>query len=99
VLCDFETSKQLDEPSASVTLVVATHLYTDPAVLRGERPHTKETDLYALGMMFCEILSGKVPDEASNVSASISRFLSEQTHLELLQSVSFIFGFLTRCFR
>ncbi len=89
MLCDFETSKQLDEPSASVTCVVATPLYTDPAVLSGKRRHTKATDLYALGIMFCEILSGKVPDEVSNVSASMSPFLSEQTLLALLQSVFF----------
>ena len=85
MLCDFETSKLLHEPSASVTFVVATPLYTDPAVLRGECQHSKASDLYSMGVMFCEILAGEIPKNLSNVRESLS--LPNESNLDLLQLV------------
>jgi serine/threonine protein kinase len=56
----------------SITLAVATPIYADPALGHGQ-PHTLASDIYSLGVTYCEIMSGKLAEDltALNFAALI----------------------------
>ena len=74
---DFGLAKLLaDAGGAASGAVVGTPYYMSPEQCLGE-PLDVRSDVYSLGAMFYEMLSGKRPFEAETVSGLISRHLQE----------------------
>jgi eukaryotic-like serine/threonine-protein kinase len=74
---DFGLAKLLaDAGAASSGAVVGTPFYMSPEQCLGE-PLDARSDVYSLGAMFYEMLSGKKPFEAETVSGVINRHLYE----------------------
>jgi serine/threonine-protein kinase len=74
---DFGLAKLLaDAGAASSGAVVGTPFYMSPEQCLGE-PLDARSDVYGLGTMFYEMLSGKRPFEAETVSGVINRHLQE----------------------
>jgi serine/threonine-protein kinase len=74
---DFGLAKLLaDAGGTSTGAVVGTPYYMSPEQCLGE-PLDARSDVYSLGAMFYEMLSGKRPFEAETVSGLISRHLHE----------------------
>jgi predicted Ser/Thr protein kinase len=74
---DFGLAKLLaDAGAASSGAVVGTPFYMSPEQCLGE-PLDARSDVYSLGTMFYEMLSGKKPFEAETVSGVINRHLQE----------------------
>jgi hypothetical protein len=74
---DFGLAKLLaDAGGAASGAVVGTPYYMSPEQCLGE-PLDARSDVYSLGAMFYEMLSGKRPFEAETVSGLISRHLQE----------------------
>lgn len=74
---DFGLAKLLADASAASTgSIVGTPYYMSPEQCLGE-PLDARSDVYSLGVMFYEMLSGKRPFVAPTVSGVINRHLSE----------------------
>jgi predicted Ser/Thr protein kinase len=74
---DFGLAKLLaDAGGTSTGAVVGTPFYMSPEQCLGE-PLDARSDVYSLGAMFYEMLSGKRPFEAETVSGVINRHLQE----------------------
>jgi hypothetical protein len=74
---DFGLAKLLaDATGTSTGAVVGTPFYMSPEQCLGE-PLDARSDVYSLGAMFYEMLSGKRPFEAETVSGVINRHLHE----------------------
>ena len=74
---DFGLAKLLaDAGATSSGAVVGTPFYMSPEQCLGE-PLDARSDVYSLGAMFYEMLSGKQPFEATTVSGVINRHLNE----------------------
>ena len=74
---DFGLAKLLaDAGGTSTGAVVGTPFYMSPEQCLGE-PLDTRSDVYSLGAMFYEMLSGKQPFEAQTVSGVINRHLHE----------------------
>jgi len=74
---DFGLAKLLADAGGTATgAVVGTPYYMSPEQCLGE-PLDARSDVYSLGAMFYEMLSGKRPFEAETVSGLISRHLQE----------------------
>jgi hypothetical protein len=74
---DFGLAKLLADAGATVTgAVVGTPYYMSPEQCLGE-PLDARSDVYSLGAMFYEMLSGKRPFEEQTVSGVINRHLYE----------------------
>jgi hypothetical protein len=74
---DFGLAKLLADAGATVTgAVVGTPFYMSPEQCLGE-PLDARSDVYSLGAMFYEMLSGTRPFAADTVSGVINRHLSE----------------------
>jgi len=67
-LTDFGIAKDTDATSlTSANCTVGTAAYMSPEQCRGERDITFKSDLYSLGVVFYELLTGKKPFETENV--------------------------------
>jgi serine/threonine-protein kinase len=66
-LTDFGIAKDLDETAlTSTNCTVGTAAYMSPEQCRGERQLTAKSDLYSLGVVFYELLTGRKPFVAEN---------------------------------
>lgn len=86
-LLDFGTSKLIQTNSLLTTTVMATPAYASPEQLRNE-PVTTACDVYALGAVLFELLTGRRPYANSSVAAMIERAISEQRPESLLNAIS-----------
>jgi serine/threonine protein kinase/tetratricopeptide (TPR) repeat protein len=77
-LMDFGLARYIDAPRITRTgALTGTFAYMAPELIQGEAA-SPQSDLYALGMMFYEFLTGKSPFETSNLAKLISQHLYEQ---------------------
>ncbi|KAF0236229.1 MAG: serine/threonine protein kinase bacterial [bacterium] len=76
-----ETDREGDlERLTDPNIIVGTPEYMSPEQIR-KRDVNKETDIYSLGIIFYEILSGQVPFLGSEVDILISHINVEPTHI------------------
>src|SRR4051812_17273220 len=66
-LTDFGIAKDLDRTAITeANCTVGTASYMSPEQCRGERNLTSKSDLYSMGVMFYELITGKKPFEAES---------------------------------
>jgi serine/threonine protein kinase len=75
-LLDFGTSKLIQPDASQTTTVMATPAYASPEQLRND-PVTTACDVYALGTILFELLSGRRPNRDASVAVMIERSLKE----------------------
>jgi serine/threonine-protein kinase len=76
-LLDFGTSKLIQPDSLLTTTVMATPAYASPEQLRNEAV-TTACDIYSLGAVLFELLSGRRPGGKASVAVMIERAVREQ---------------------
>jgi hypothetical protein len=86
-LLDFGTSKLIALDSQSTTTIMATPAYASPEQLRNE-PVTTACDVYALGAILFELLSGRRPYANSSVAKMMERALADQQPEDLLTAIT-----------
>ena len=66
-LTDFGIAKDLDRTALTeANCTVGTAAYMSPEQCKGERNLTHKSDLYSMGVMFYELLTGRKPFNAEN---------------------------------
>ncbi len=77
-LTDFGIAKDTDVTAlTSANCTVGTAAYMSPEQCRGERDLTAKSDLYSLGIVFYELLTGKKPFEAENAMEVFLKHVQE----------------------
>jgi serine/threonine-protein kinase len=76
-LLDFGTSKLMESDSLLTSTVMATPAYASPEQLRNE-PLTTACDVYSLGVILFELLSGRRPGGKASVAAMMERAIAER---------------------
>jgi serine/threonine protein kinase/DNA-binding SARP family transcriptional activator/WD40 repeat protein len=77
-LMDFGlASRKVDVPGASEGGTAGTLYYMAPELLRGETP-SPQSDLYALGVLIYELLTGKLPFEGEDAITLIQQHLEKE---------------------
>jgi tetratricopeptide (TPR) repeat protein len=86
-LLDFGTSKLIQTGSLLTTTIMATPAYSSPEQLRNE-PVTTACDVYSLGAILFELLTGRRPYANSSVAAMIEKAVMEQAPENLFDAIS-----------
>jgi serine/threonine-protein kinase len=89
-LLDFGTSKLLQQDALTTGTVMATPAYASPEQLRNEPnvPLTTASDLYSLGVILFELLTGRRPGGKASVAAMMERAISEREPERLTHSIT-----------
>ena len=86
-LLDFGTSKLLQQDSLMTGTVMATPGYASPEQLRNEHL-TTASDMYSLGVILFELLSGSRPGGKASAAVMMERALSEREPERLTDSIT-----------
>jgi serine/threonine protein kinase/tetratricopeptide (TPR) repeat protein len=86
-LLDFGTSKLIQTDSQMTTTVLATPAYASPEQLRND-PVSTVCDVYSLGAILFEMLSGHRPGASASVAVMIERAIHEQPPEPLPEAIS-----------
>ncbi len=86
-LLDFGAAKLLDPDGNLTTTIMATPAYSSPEQLRGEAV-TTSCDLYSLGAVLFELLSGQRPFQGMSMAMVVERALKEQEPSPVTQAVT-----------
>jgi serine/threonine-protein kinase len=86
-LLDFGTSKLMEPDSMLTSTVMATPAYASPEQLRND-PVTTACDLYSLGVILFELLSGRRPGGKASVAAMMERAIAEREPERLTGAVT-----------
>ena len=78
VLTDFGIAKDLDGETQSTTAgtLLGTYRYMSPEQFQGQKPDGR-SDLYSLGIMLVELLTGERPYDGKSIEALITKRLTE----------------------
>ncbi len=74
-LLDFGLAKLVERPGTQSDVIMGTPAYMSPEQCRGAKSVTDRTDVYALGVMLFEMLTGKLPLSASDNGEQIAMHL------------------------
>jgi serine/threonine-protein kinase len=78
-LTDFGIAKDLDETGlTSTNCTVGTAAYMSPEQCRGERNLTYKSDLYSLGIVFYELITGRKPFLADNAMEMFLKHVQDE---------------------
>jgi tRNA A-37 threonylcarbamoyl transferase component Bud32 len=77
VLTDFGIATQVDELGTQSKIALGNPRYMSPEQIRGERA-SKQSDLYSLGIIFFEMLTGRVPYLGENAIETARLHLTEE---------------------
>ena len=86
-LLDFGASKIIQAESLQTSTLMATPAYASPEQLRNEVV-TTASDVYSLGAILFELLSGRRPNEGASVSDLIERAMREEEPEALTEAVA-----------
>ena len=86
-LLDFGTSKLIQTDSFLTTTVMATPAFASPEQLRNE-PVTTACDIYSLGAILFELLSGSWPGGKASIAVMIERAVREQEPQRLATAIT-----------
>lgn len=75
-LTDFGLARTVDTAQTGTGVVLGSPAYMAPEQLAGNQP-TAQTDLYALGVMLFQLLSGRLPHEAATMGELLRQVASE----------------------
>jgi serine/threonine protein kinase len=82
LVCDFGLARAIDraalEPLSSSGLVIGTPAYMSPEQAMGEEDLSPACDIYALGCVVYEMLTGELPFTGATAQAVIARHISER---------------------
>lgn len=77
-LMDFGLARHVDSPRVTSTgTLMGTFAYMAPELIEGAAP-SPQSDLYALGVMLYEFLTGGAPFDTNNIGRLLSQHLSQQ---------------------
>ncbi len=75
-ICDFGSARAREDQDDDADIVFGTPFYMAPEQIRGHRCDGR-TDLYALGVLLHELISGKVPFDGDSAVAIAKRHLTD----------------------
>lgn len=79
-LCDFGWSTQLQSEKDLKTSVCGTYEYMSPEIMN-EATHSFKSDIWGLGILFIEILTGRPPYQASSLEELKHQFLTRKIEI------------------
>lgn len=85
-LLDFGLSIDKDNIQSQETEIVGTIAYMAPEVIQGS-PASPSSDLYAVGIMAHELMTGKHPFPAENIGLLIHQVITEKPDLSALDTI------------
>lgn len=83
-VADFGLAREMDISQTRLThsgQVMGTPVYMSPEQCRSTKKVTSKTDIYALGILFVEMITGKVPFDAPNAYDIMKQHLEEEPKL------------------
>jgi len=82
-VCDFGIARDVSQPRTTGSVALGTQIYFSPEQIRGQ-PITPRTDVYSLGVLLYEVLTGHRPFPHRSVVSAIEGYVHERLPSVLL---------------